>query len=111
MGDPETITFRQVTYLAMLALSILGTALAVALARRRGWGLAIAFLAVFSIAVYVLLPGTTDEIAMPADLVANFRALSLVGLAVFWAVLGLIFGLLVQRQDARVELRSRPSVA
>jgi Probable cobalt transporter subunit (CbtA) len=111
VGDPETITFRQATYLLMLALSVLGTALGVALARRRGWGLASAFLAVFSMAVYFVLPGTTDPIALPAGLVSTFRALSLVGLAVFWAALGLIFGLLLQRQDARVELRSRPSVA
>ena len=46
---------------------------------------------------------------MPADIVTTFRVLSVAGLTVFWAVLGLLFGLLLP-SEARVRLGVRPGV-
>jgi predicted cobalt transporter CbtA len=111
VGDPESITFRQAMYLLSLVLSVLGAALAIMLAHSRDGRLAVGFLVVFAIAVYVVLPSNTDEVSLPTDLLWTFRALSMVGLAVFWTVLGLTFGLLLQRAEARVALRQRPSAA
>jgi predicted cobalt transporter CbtA len=109
VGDPDTITFRQMLYLSVLVLSVVGTALAVVLGRSRGWPVAVAFLVVYDIALYVLLPANPDAVRLPADLLLTFRGLSVAGLVLFWAVLGFTFGLLLQRQDARVALRPRPS--
>ena len=110
VGDPETITSRQTLFLVVVALSGLGTALAIILARRRGWPVALALLATVDVAIYVLVPGNSDPLSLPADVVWTFRALSVVGLALFWAVLGLSFGLFLQRQSARPAVRTHPAV-
>lgn len=104
VGDPETIGYRQALYVAALALSILGALLALALARRSGaggsgarrWAAPLAFLAVFSAILYVAMPGNPDPVQMPAEIVTPFRALSLVGLTLFWAVLGVLFALVLK---------------
>lgn len=113
VGDPETITYRQTLYLVVLALSVLGTTLAFAVARsrNRSWRQGVVFLAVYAVALYVLLPSNPDAIRTPADVLWTLRGLSAVGLGVFWAALGLTFGLLLQRQNAPVALRPRPGVA
>jgi predicted cobalt transporter CbtA len=109
VGDPETITYRQTLYLAALALSILGTALAVILARRRGWRLALGALVVYDVLLFVLLPNNPDPVLLPPDVLWTFRGLSLLGLGVFWAALGLTFGFLLRRQEARFSVRARPA--
>jgi predicted cobalt transporter CbtA len=111
VGDAETITLRQTLYLSVLVLSVVGAALAITVTHRRGWPLGAAFLVVFDVAVYALLPGNRDAIEMPGDVLWTFRALSAVGLAVFWIALGLAFGWLLQRQEARVAVRPQPSIA
>jgi Probable cobalt transporter subunit (CbtA) len=80
VGDPDTITLRQTLYLSILALSVLGTAFAVAVARFRGWPTGAAFLAVFALAIYLLLPANPDAIQTPADVLWTFRGLSVAGL-------------------------------
>ena len=107
VGDPETIGYRQLLYVAALALSALGTAVALALARRplggvgwrsqgRRWAQALGFLAVFSAILFVLLPANPDAVEMPLGLVVRFRLLSALGLTLFWAVLGVLFALLLR---------------
>jgi predicted cobalt transporter CbtA len=110
VGDPDTIAYRQALYLGVLAISVAGTAFSMALARsgHGRWRYALGFLAVFAIAVYLLLPGNPDRISMPSDIVNTFRWLSIAGLTLFWAVLGLTFGLLLRRQATRGALRSAP---
>jgi predicted cobalt transporter CbtA len=83
----------------------------VARSRNRGWRQCVVFLAVYAVALYVLLPSNPDAVQTPADILLTFRGLSAVGLCVFWAALGLTFGLLLQRQDTRVvAVRARPGV-
>ena len=53
-----------------------------------------------SVVLYLLMPGNPDEVTMPADLVQSFRVLSLVGLSLFWIVLGFLFGKLLTRRAA-----------
>ena len=42
------------------------------------------------------MPANQDPIEVPMTIVTAFRALSLVGLTIFWALLGLSFGLLTE---------------
>lgn len=106
VGDPETIALRQSLYLGCLALSIGGTIATLALgrylaeragSRRLGWGVALAAQALYAIVVYLALPANPDPVRLPLDLVDSFRWLSLVGLTLFWAVLGCLFGVLVRQ--------------
>lgn len=104
VGDPDTIAYRQALYLGLLGLSSGATLLAALVARsgpgRRLPGLAL--LALLGLAIYALLPNSPDPVRMPAEVVDAFRALSLAGLTLFWAVLGLIFALLTRpRPGAR----------
>jgi predicted cobalt transporter CbtA len=107
VGDPATIGYRQALYVGFLALSVAAAATSIGLGRylarsqdtQRGPWIPIgACLVVFSAALYVLMPSNPDEVTLPADLVRNFRALSLLGLTLFWAVLGFLFGKLLGRQ-------------
>jgi predicted cobalt transporter CbtA len=109
VGDPDTIGYRQMLYLGFLALSVGVTALSIGLgryvARSRGarpgpWIPMGVCLAVLSVVLYLLMPSNPDEVTMPADLVQSFRALSLVGLTLFWVVLGFLFGKLLSRGSA-----------
>jgi len=106
VGDPETVNRRTLLYvlaiLVALALVLGAFALDKLLVDRgfsgpvRSTLVAVAFAAVAG-AVLALTPGTPDTIPsdMPAALIWDFRLASLAGLAVMWAVLGLVFGLLV----------------
>jgi predicted cobalt transporter CbtA len=109
VGDPETIGYRQALYLGLLALSVAGTAVAVLAAyrARRGWWPSAAVLVVVAGLVFLVLPGNPDTIGMPADIVRPFQLLSDAGLTLFWAVMGLAFGLLLPRERrARLEVRA-----
>lgn len=102
VGDPETITFRQSILLAFMALSVAGTALALALDRilreRRGGRLAAAgALVAFGALLYIAMPENPDAMTMPPALVTAFRVRSLAGLTLFWAVFGGMFGLALRR--------------
>jgi predicted cobalt transporter CbtA len=111
VGDPATIGYRQSLYLTLLLLSIGGTALAVLLGARLarqtkqpGWLLTCAGLAVVGVALIVLMPPNPDPITAPAELVAGFRVRSLVGLTLFWAAFGIVFGLATRRDARRTAL-------
>ena len=113
VGDPDTIGYRQSLYLAFLALSIAGTALSLALGQylgqRRGPGPggilpALALLAGFSLVLFLVMPNNPDPVQMPIGLVTSFRALSLAGLTLFWAVLGFLFAMLLRQRPAERSL-------
>jgi len=91
VGDPETIQFRQGFALALMLLLLGGAALSLYLPRWvRGlntWAL-IAVNVAFAGILLVVMPANTDPVEMPPDLVMQFRVLSLLGLTLFWAVLG-----------------------
>ncbi|HYY87559.1 MAG TPA: CbtA family protein, partial [Chloroflexota bacterium] len=72
-----------------------------------GWWPSAAVLVVVAGLVFLVLPGNADAIGMPADIVRPFRLLSVAGLTLFWAVMGLAFGLLLPRERrARLEVRA-----
>ncbi len=92
VGDPETIGYRQLLFLSFLALSVTGTTLFFRLlsfpSLRRNWIWPVLGYILYLVLIYLLLPGNPDAVEMPPDIVWKFRALSLVGLFVFWGVLG-----------------------
>ena len=108
--DPETLTARTLSYLAMVGLSLLAVFFAWRLSRELG-GFSVqarhlavgAFLAVSWGLLLFLLPGFEGATAgeAPADLVWAFRLSSLGTQAVLWAGIGCVFGLLSERAAAR----------
>jgi uncharacterized membrane protein YidH (DUF202 family) len=120
VGDPETITTRTSSYLLVVALGVAVVCAAYAALRaldRRGVGasvrqpLAVAG-AVAVVAVgYALLPDSGDAVDAPAALVWDFRVRSLAVLALLYAALGALFGLLTERSErVRAGRRDREAV-
>jgi predicted cobalt transporter CbtA len=108
VGDPETIDYRQNIYLALLLLSASGATLVVWLGgrlarqvRQPSWLIRGAGLLVVGAALVLLMPPNPDPITAPADLVFNFRVRSLLGLTLFWAMFGTVFGWLARRNARR----------
>lgn len=105
VGDPDTIGYRQALFLLFIVLSIGGALVAgwswrllrARLAGRGALYAALAVYAVYAVALFVLMPQNPDENTMPPALVSSFRTLNLVGTALFWVVLGLLFGWLLDR--------------
>jgi predicted cobalt transporter CbtA len=115
VGDPATIGDRTVSYLAMVALSLLVVLAAWYVARalrERGIGAPVRQLTVgLGVAVtvgvlFLVLPAAPDPGGFPSGLLWNFRLSSLGTQLVFWAGLGVIFGLLCERANRRGALRS-----
>jgi len=109
VGSAATITFRQEVYLSILLLAILGCVLA-AIAyqvlgkagktwRRPQMRIVVVlggYLLYMGI-LYACLPGYTDPVQLPFDLVTSFRWLSAAGVLLFWLALGSCFVLLLKR--------------
>lgn len=111
VGDPETIGVRQGLYLACLALGLLGVALGLMAGSRvgsqrgrfMGWVTGVSTVGVFSALVLFGLPPSPDAATMPPALIDSFRVLSVAGLTLFWAILGVLFaGLLGRLAPGRV---------
>ena len=104
VGDPETIGYRQALYLGFIGLSIIGAVLAFGLQRSLGtgrrwaWPVALGLYVAYLVLIYLVMPVNPDPVRMPSRVVWTFRALSLAGLALFWAVLGVAFGWLCRKR-------------
>ncbi len=106
--DPETLATRTAAYLAMVALSLLALFFAWRLARQlEGFAayarhlLVGAFVLVAWALLASLLPNAGSDGDAPAGLVWSFRLSSLGTQAVLWAGIGVVFGLLGERAEAR----------
>jgi hypothetical protein len=107
VGDPETVTYRQILLVLFWVLSVGGVLVAGWVyrlldgrtsAQERALAAAGAY-AVYALALFALMPPNPDPVAMPAAIVGAFRALSLTGLTLFWLVLGVAFGLALRWSD------------
>jgi hypothetical protein len=105
VGDPGTLTQRQLLYIGCLLLSIAGTWIAarvfMRLRRRASTGVAAvgsaAVLALWLVALFLVLPDRTDPVHTPETLLLQFRASSLAGQLIYWATFVMCFAETVQR--------------
>jgi predicted cobalt transporter CbtA len=107
VGEPDTIGYRQTLYLGFIVLAVLGLSLAVGLRRLRAasrgagaWIAPILFYAAWALGIYVLMPPNPDPVEMSETILRPFRVLSLAGLVVFWAGLGIAFAWLGRERAA-----------
>lgn len=113
VGHGETIGLRTQLYFTMLILSLIAMVISVMVARagRDRWLSGSIGGVVYIVLVTVaglILPGINEvSEGFPADLLWQFRTVSLIVEAVLWAGTGLIFALLVQRASQRSITRQR----
>ena len=119
VGNPDTIGKRTILYLAVIAIGIIVSIIAVQIGRRLAprygnWNAALIATAVFIALVaiaYIALPGINEVPAgFPAEVLWRFRLASLGIQAVLWTTLGLGFGALTERGLANAR-RVRPDPA
>jgi predicted cobalt transporter CbtA len=97
VGAAETIGYRQELFLGFIALSLVGAFAALAVERslrraaRPARAIVIAAYAAYLASIFVLLPANPDPVKLDSELVRGFRALSLLGQILFWAVMGGMF--------------------
>ena len=115
VGDPATIGERTASYLTMVALSlfvVLAAWYAARALRTRGTGaplrhLTVGLGVVVAVGVlFLILPPAPDPGEFPSGLLWSFRLSSLGTQLVFWAGLGVVFGLFCERADRRKPLES-----
>lgn len=112
VGDPDTIGDRTWYYLILLAAGALSVLAAIRVGRlaetagREPWRRPVAMLATFSALAVVLVLAMPDVDEVPADFPASllwqFRLSSLGTQAIFWASLGIGFGIASDRAARRV---------
>jgi hypothetical protein len=111
IGNPDTISRRTILYVSMVALSVLIAVVAAnigpMLCRRFGlWngsivtgGIVVVLLAI----AFSAMPGVQEvPAAFPAVVLFRFRLASLAIQLVMWTTLGLVYGVLAEREYARV---------
>jgi hypothetical protein len=105
VGDPGTLTQRQLLYVGCLLLSIAGTWITarVFMRLRARTTLVVAtagsaaVLAVWLLAQFLVLPERTDPVNTPETLLLQFRASSLAGQLIFWGTFVAFFAETAQR--------------
>lgn len=103
VGNPETIYYRETLYVGFLAVSSIA-ALSVGILyyrlkniySRTNIVVPLIYLAVTSLA-FIVFPSNPDNISISMDLVNSFRIVSGMTMVLFWAILGVSFGLLWHR--------------
>ncbi|TAK31728.1 MAG: hypothetical protein EPO21_16755 [Chloroflexota bacterium] len=111
VGDPETIQYRQILYLAFVMLSGVATIVSLAVCRYLGrltlrrhggsprWLMAAAVYVASAAVLYTAMPANTDPVHMPNDVVWPFRLLSLAGLGLFWTLFAGSFAWLIRARS------------
>lgn len=105
VGDAATIDSRSHLWTVTLVIGLVGAAFAALVARglreRRvptSWRqLAVTGVLLATVALTFVLPGDTDPVTAPVDLVWTFRLLSVATVALLWGALAATFGVLSER--------------
>ncbi|GAB3760547.1 putative cobalt transporter CbtA [Nocardioides ginsengisegetis] len=122
VGDPGTVNTRTLTYLLaiLLGVSVVGAAFAIhaRLQERTASTVMVRLQTVLVSAgltagILLLAPRVREQAPalVPSDLLWQFRAASLLQLAVMWLAMGLVLGLLERRADRSSRARVRESSA
>lgn len=97
VGELETIGYRQQLFLGFIAVSLIGTVVAVACERRlrsagrlARAGVMLAYAACFTL-LFFAFPPNPDPVRLPPELVGEFRFRSLLGQFVLWTAMGGMF--------------------
>jgi uncharacterized membrane protein YiaA len=97
VGELETIGIRQQLFLGFIALSLIGTVVALAIERRlrrtdrlARAGVMISYAAGLAM-LFLAFPSNPDPVRLPPELVGEFRFLSLLGQWVLWTAMGGMF--------------------
>jgi len=97
VGELETIGIRQQLFLGFIALSLIGTVVALAIERRlrrtdrlARAGVMITY-AVGLAMLFLAFPSNPDPVRLPPGLVGEFRFLSLLGQLILWTAMGGMF--------------------
>lgn len=109
VGEPDTISFRTITYVVFVALSSLGAFGFSRIYKKLENRKFLAFLgyAVFISVVFFVMPQNTDPIKIPLELVNGFRTISAVTVTISWITNALILGWLWKKfQPDSVTTRS-----
>jgi predicted cobalt transporter CbtA len=110
VGDPDTLTERQVLYVTVICLAaLLGLGAAVLSRRLREQGrpdhvrvpAVVALVGVPMVLAFALLPGAPDDVLVPATLVWRFRLASLGANLTLWTCLTLGFAWVVSEAERR----------
>lgn len=98
VGGEDDIVFRQATYAAFMAISVLLAAASIfwfkylSKAKKWRWPLTVAGYGIFAAAAYFLMPAHSfPSVTLPPDLLGGFRAVSLAGMTLFWLALAINF--------------------
>jgi len=109
VGEPDTISFRAITYVVFVALSSLGAIGFSRIYKKLENRKFLAFLgyAAFISIVFFVMPQNTDPIKIPLELVNGFRTISAVTVTISWITNALILGWLWKKfQPDSVTTRS-----
>lgn len=110
VGAPETIGYRTQLYFGMIAFSLAALAIAISAGRQfvasfGAWNAALigtgVYIALASIAGFMLPSINEVPEAFPADLLWKFRIASLGIQAILWVMIAIIFGMLVERSGVK----------
>jgi pimeloyl-ACP methyl ester carboxylesterase len=110
VGQPDTIGYRTQLYFGMIAFSLAALAIAISAARQFVSQLGVlsailigagVYIVLTAIAGYVLPPINEVPEGFPADLLWNFRIVSLGIRGILWTTIALIFGASLERSQTR----------
>lgn len=110
VGAPDTIGYRTQLYFGMIAFSLAALAIAISAGRQfvasfGAWNAALigtgVYIALASIAGFMLPSINEVPDSFPADLLWKFRIASLGIQAILWVMIAIIFGMLVERSGVK----------
>jgi predicted cobalt transporter CbtA len=108
VGDPETIYYREALYVGYIMISgfaALGLAVTWNRIPINSKKIVIPLIyAAIMVTAYLVMPSNPDKIVISMDLIQTFRILSALTIAVFWAILGIVFGSLWDRFLSREQM-------
>ena len=109
-GDPATLEIRTMWYVVLIALSGISAVLlhrvSLMLRGSRKAVPAVLWVAIVALAV-IMMPQNPDTITTQQDMLNEFRILSAVSITTYWAVLGIVFGVLWKRFGRSVKVWTR----